>query len=80
MRDCRTHFSEYLRRVAAGETVIICRRNVPIAELRPLAQPGAAERPIGLCKGMFEVAPEFFEPLPPDLLALFNGEEPERPA
>lgn len=35
-------------------------------------------RPIGLAKGTFEVGPEFFEPLPDDLLqAFYGGEIPE---
>ena len=76
----RTHISAYLRRAAGGETIIVCRHNIPIAELRPVPQAGPAKRPIGLCKGMFEMPPEFFEPLPPDLLALFSGEGPEKPA
>jgi hypothetical protein len=32
-------------------------------------------RPIGLDKGAFEVGPEFFEPLPEELLAPFRGEQ-----
>lgn len=80
IHEAKTHLSKHLRRLARGETIILCKRNIPIAEIRPLPQPGRAKRPIGLCKGMFEVPPEFFEPLPPDLLALFNGEEPENGA
>jgi len=77
VHDAKTHLSKYLARVAKGESIIVCRHNIPIAELRPLTPPERPPRPIGLCKGMFEVPPEFFEPLPADLLALFNGEGPE---
>ena len=77
VHDAKTHLSKYLARVAKGESIIVCRHNIPIAELRPVTPPDRPTRPIGLCKGMFEVPPEFFEPLPPDLLALFNGEGPE---
>ncbi len=31
-------------------------------------------RPIGLAKGQFTVPPSFFEPLPDEILAAFNGE------
>ncbi len=77
VHDAKTNLSKYLKRVARGETIIVCRRNIPIAEIRPVSQQRLAKRPIGLCKGMFEIPPEFYEPLPPDLLALFNGEGPE---
>ena len=80
VHDSKTHLSKYLNRVARGETIILCKRNIPFAEIRRLPQPGKAKRPIGLDKGAFDVPPEFFEPLPPDLLALFNGEEPEKGA
>lgn len=30
-------------------------------------------RPIGLAKGMFQVTPSFFEPLPEELLDAFEG-------
>jgi antitoxin (DNA-binding transcriptional repressor) of toxin-antitoxin stability system len=77
IQQAKTHLSRYLGRVAKGETIILCKRNTPIAEIRPLTQPRRTKRPIGLLKGKFEIPPEFFEPLPPDLLAAFNGEEPE---
>jgi hypothetical protein len=37
---------------------------------------GGQTRPIGLDKGKFAVGPEFFEPLPDEFLAYFNGEMP----
>ncbi|MBM3746818.1 MAG: type II toxin-antitoxin system Phd/YefM family antitoxin [Acidobacteria bacterium] len=77
VHEAKTHLSKYLARVAKGETIIVCRHNIPVAELRPVTPLERPERPIGIDKGLFEVPPEFFEPLPPDLLALFNGEGPE---
>jgi prevent-host-death family protein len=37
VHDAKTHFSKYLDAVAKGETILVCRRNVPIAEIKPLA-------------------------------------------
>lgn len=34
-------------------------------------------RPVGLAAGEFTVPDSFFEPLPDDLLRLFNGEGPD---
>jgi len=74
VQEAKVHLSRYLELVAQGETVIVCRRNVPVAELRAIAQPRRRPRPIGLARGSLVVAPEFFEPLPAELLAAFRGE------
>lgn len=71
--DAKANFSKHLRRVKKGEIVIVCERDVPIAEIRPIAQPSRGKRPIGLDKGRFTVPPSFFEPLPNWLLDLFEG-------
>ena len=34
--DAKTHLSEYLERVARGESFTITRRGAPVAELRPV--------------------------------------------
>lgn len=64
IHEARAHLSRYLARVAAGETVVICNRNVPVAELRPLPGRRTRRRPIGLARGVLVVPPSFFEPLP----------------
>jgi antitoxin (DNA-binding transcriptional repressor) of toxin-antitoxin stability system len=35
--EAKTHLSGCLERVEKGETIILCRRNRPIAEIRPLS-------------------------------------------
>ena len=37
--DAKTHLARYLDSVEKGEMVVICRRNVPIAEIRPVSRP-----------------------------------------
>ncbi len=70
--EARADLARYLARVESGETVTLCRRNVPIAEIRPLRAPPERERPIGIDRGM-TVPASFFEPLPDDLLRAFGG-------
>ena len=36
IRELRQHASQYIRRVRAGETVIVTDRGEPVAELRPV--------------------------------------------
>ncbi|MFN8075881.1 MAG: type II toxin-antitoxin system prevent-host-death family antitoxin [Kineosporiaceae bacterium] len=40
VRDLRNHGADVLRRVEAGEHVVITRDGRPVAELRPLARQG----------------------------------------
>ena len=74
IHEAKTHLSRYLKRLARGETIILCKRNVPIAEIRPIPQDRKAKRPIGLARGKLRIPPEFFEPLPPEIIASFYGE------
>ncbi len=73
VHEAKAHLSEYLAQVEAGETVVICRRNKPIAELKPIAPSRKAPRPIGLAEGRIKILPGFFEPLDDELLDLFEG-------
>ncbi len=71
--DAKAHFSEYLRRVEAGETIVLARRNQPVAEIRPIPGVDPRPRPMGLCSGEFEVPPDFDKPLPESVLEEFEG-------
>ncbi len=71
--EAKAHFSRYIESVERGETVTVCRRNVPVAEIRPLPQRLRNKRPVGIDRGM-KVPASFFEPLPEDVLAAFAGE------
>jgi prevent-host-death family protein len=74
IHEVKAKLSEYLEAVARGERVMICKRNRPIAELRPVASERTAPRPIGGAKGRFTVPASFFDPLPNELLEAFGGE------
>lgn len=73
IHEAKTHLSRYLPRVEAGETIVLCRHNKPIAEIRPLSPKRSERRPIGLWKGRFTVPRSFFEPLPEEVIAGFEG-------
>ncbi len=76
VHEAKTHLSRYLARLAGGELILLCKRNVPIAEIRPVRQPRTERRPVGLAKDRFEVPTSFFDPLPEDLLDAFAGKQP----
>ena len=75
--EVKAKLSEYLDRVLAGEHVVICRHNKPVAELRAVDEPRTQARPIGPLPGRptFEVPASFFEPLPDEDLALWEGSD-----
>ncbi len=46
----KTHLSGILAQVEKGETIVICKRNKPIAEIKPIRQQPKNKRPLGLLK------------------------------
>lgn len=73
IHEAKTHLSRYLARLAKGETILLCRRNEPIAEIRPLLVRRTKSRPLGLAKGTVKIPSGFFEPLSDEELDLFEG-------
>lgn len=65
LSEVKSRLAHYARLVKGGETVILCERNKPFAEIRPLgpaAKPG--KRKLGVMKGWFPVPEDFNEPDP----------------
>ncbi len=73
VHEAKTHLSQYLDRVAKGETIVLCKRNKPVAEIRRLPPARKTKRPIGLAKKQVKVSSSFFKPLPAGLLDAFEG-------
>lgn len=73
VQEAKTHFSHYLDQVAKGESVILCKRNKPVAEIRPILSKIISKRPVGLAKGTFTIPESFFDELPDETLSLFSG-------
>ena len=75
IHEAKTHFSKLLRRVAAGETIIIARSGVPVARLVP--EPSGEEpRALGSYRGSLTWSDYFDAPLPDPLLEDFEGADP----
>ena len=71
--QAKAHLSRYIKKVEHGETIVLARRNQPVAEIRPILKKIRRRRPMGLCAGEFVVPADFDAPLPDDLLDLFEG-------
>jgi len=74
VQEAKTHLSHYLDEVAKGESFILCKRNKPVAEIRPIVCKAVEKRPIGLAKGTFSVPDSFFDELPEETISLFAGD------
>lgn len=73
IHEAKTHLSKYLSKLKQGEKIVLCKRNVPIAEIVPLPRSGKNPRPIGLARGQCTVTSDFFAPLPDELQEAFEG-------
>ncbi|HSA87576.1 MAG TPA: hypothetical protein VLE46_15480 [Nitrospira sp.] len=73
VHEAKTHLSYYLAKLKKKrETIILCNRNQPIAEIRLLPSSFPGKRPIGLAKGQFSVPRSFFDSLPDDVVDSFS--------
>jgi prevent-host-death family protein len=73
VQEAKTHFSYYLNEAAKGESFILCKRNKPVAEIRPIVSKVLTKRPIGLAKETFTVPASFFDDLPEETVTLFTS-------
>jgi len=73
IHDAKTNLSRYLAELKPGDTLVLCNRNQPVAELRSLRKKAAVKPRIGVAKGEFVVPDSFFEPLPAEILRAFKG-------
>ena len=71
VHEAKTHLSRLLKQVEAGEEVIIARNGKPVARLAPLKKRG--KRQFGSMKGLIRIDDSFFDPLPEEELAMWEG-------
>lgn len=81
IHEAKAHLSEMLARVEAGETIVIARRNKPVARLVPIEAEAAPKkpRPIGLAEGSVTIHPSFFDPMTEEELAEWYEIKPSDP-
>lgn len=81
MHEAKTNLSKLVARARAGENVVITsgKTRIPIARIQaidsadPRSNGKPAKRPLGVFAGQISIGPEFFEPLPEEELALWEG-------
>jgi prevent-host-death family protein len=75
IHKAKTHLSELIARAEAGEEIIVARGNKPVAKLVPLQPTTKPKRQFGAMKGLIDIGPEFFEPLPDEELKAWGQTE-----
>jgi prevent-host-death family protein len=75
LHEAKAKLSECIEAALRGERVVIARRNVPAVELAPIPQRASVPRRLGQGPKQSDyVLPDnFWEPLPDDMIAAFNG-------
>jgi len=63
IHEAKTHLSRLLRRVQAGERIIIANAGKPVAELGPIRE-RSGKRVLGRDVGKGWISPHFDDPLP----------------
>lgn len=63
LAEAKKHLAHYTRLVKNGAVVVLCERNKPIAEIRPIGHHSAKrpKRKIGLMKGLCPVGFNFLQ-------------------
>lgn len=63
IHEAKTHLSKYAQKVKAGETVILCDRNVPFGEIRPFETDAPGPVRFGVSPWEFAIPDDFDDPL-----------------
>jgi prevent-host-death family protein len=66
VHEAKTTLSKLLRRVQAGEEIVIAKNGHPVARLVPIAD-APPKRGLGFAAGRIHIARDFDAPLPADL-------------
>lgn len=72
VHEAKTHLSNLLQRVVAGEEVLIAKAGVPVARLVPVVLP-VEQRPLGMEQGRVFIADDFDAPLPAEVQDSFES-------
>ena len=64
IHEAKTHLSKYVAQVQEGETIILCKNDIPVAQITPLPKEKRPKRKLfGLAKGKVINMDHFNDPL-----------------
>ncbi len=74
VHEAKTHLSRLIEKVLAGEEVVIARNKEPVVQMIPARAKPLKTLRIGALRGKISLDERFFEPLPDDELAAWEGD------
>lgn len=77
IHEAKTHLSRLIERAEQGEEIVIAKAGTPKVRLTPVADP-PIRRP-GRFAGSLKVTDAFFDPLPEEDLAAWEGDDSPKP-
>jgi prevent-host-death family protein len=79
VHEAKTHLSQLLARVEAGEEFLIARAGKPVARLVAARPADAPRRPLGLLRGRAVIPDDFDTWGQDETVAMFEGTDPVQP-
>jgi prevent-host-death family protein len=67
IRRAKTQLARLIERACCGEEIVIARGSKPVVRLVPIEAKHGNRKP-GSLRGKLHIGPEFFEPLPTDVV------------
>lgn len=79
IHEAKSQLSKYIEMVEAGETVVVCKRNIPVAEIRPIEKKEKRIPVLGSAEAAGKILPSFEGPVPDEELRLWEQGDEEDP-
>jgi prevent-host-death family protein len=79
IHEAKSQLSKYIEMVEAGETIVVCKRNIPVAVIRPIEKKEKRIPILGSAQATGEVLPSFQGPMPDEELRMWEQGDEDDP-
>ena len=79
LHEVKARFSKCIEMVEAGETIVVCKRNIPVAEIRQVAMNEKRTPVLGSAAGKSKISKSLFESMSEADLRLWEEGDKDDP-
>ena len=79
LHEVKVRFSKCIEMVEAGETIVVCKRNIPVAEIRQVATNQKRTPVLGSAAGKSKISKSLSESMPEAELRLWEEGDKDDP-
>jgi len=79
LHEVKDQFSKYIEMVESGQTIVVCKRNIPVAEIRPIEKTEKRVPILGSAAGSGKVSKSLREPMTEAELRLWEQGDKDDP-